>query len=221
MEETQTAQNPYPTSESVGFPPQAQPKRKSGALKWIALIIVGILLIGGAAFFVLQGSETGEPEETPSVQGINFVETPQPEATTNPTPTAAPINREEISIEVLNGTGITGEAGYLETQLKGIGYTSLKTGNASGGTVSTTTVTFNTSVSKTISDEITAKLEGIYQKVESKTSSNTGSYDVKIVVGLRKGATPKPASTTKPISASGTPAASGTATPKASATPSN
>src|SRR3546814_13026593 len=86
-------------------------------------------------------------------------------------------NKESISIEVLNGTGIGGEAGYLETQLKSLGYTDIKTGNASGATVSVTTITFNTSVSETVVSEITKKLEDIYQKVETKKSSKTCSYD--------------------------------------------
>jgi uncharacterized protein YaiE (UPF0345 family) len=215
----------YPSTETVGFPPQSQPAPKKGFLKWIIIAILGLLLIGGAAFFVLQGGDDAStPLKTPTVQGIDFVQTPSP--TVAPAVTPEPVNKEGISVELLNGTGIGGEAGYLETQLKSLGYTDIKTGNASGAVVSVTTITFNTSVSETVVSEITKKLEDIYKQVETKTSSNTGSYDVKIIVGLRKGATPKPstastpkASTSSSPKASSSPTSSPSSTPKPTATP--
>ena len=60
--------------------------------------------------------------------------------------------------------------------------------------------------------EITKELEKVYKKVNTTTAS-TGTYDVKITTGLRKGATAMP-------SATATSKASPTATPKGTVTPS-
>jgi flagellar basal body-associated protein FliL len=200
----------YPEPETVGFPPQSAPNpKKSGMLKWIIIAIIGILVIGGAAFFVLSGGDNNEVPE-PTSQSISFVTTPVPTALATSTPTAA--NKEDISIQVLNGTGVAGEAGYLKDQLNSADYADVDTANATGANVTVTTMTYNSQTSPAVVSEITQILERIYQQVETKQSSSSGAYDISVVVGLRKGATPKPA-------ASSTPSASTSPSPSPSATP--
>ena len=50
-----------------------------------------------------------------------------------PTPTASPsssLKREQIKLQVLNGSGISGFAGKAKTYLEGLGYKDVMTGNA-------------------------------------------------------------------------------------------
>jgi hypothetical protein len=218
--ENQSQQTQYQQQEPVGFPshPIAPKNKRSGLIKWIIIAVIGLVLIGGAVFFVFSGG--GSEEENPSpTSSVDFIQTPQP--TTLPTPSPAAIDRKAIAVQVLNGTGIPGEAGALETLLGGLGYDDITTGNSSS-TVSTTTMTYNSSVNQAAIAEITQLLEKTYQQVETKMSSTTGNYEISIVIGLRKGATPKPAAsatstpkaTTKPSSSP-----SATSTPRPTATP--
>jgi hypothetical protein len=216
---TQQSTHSQQVSETVGFPPQLQEAPKKGFPKLLLIGILGLILIGGGAFFLLHGGneEVMSPSPSPQLSEVQGISTsPTLVHTIPPTPTPQTSNKAELSIQILNGTGIPGEAGYLETQLKSLGYTKTQTGNASGPTVTTTTVIFSPSVQADVVDEIKTKLQSIYKLVESQTSSSTSGNDVKITVGLRKGATPKPA--TSAASTTPRPSVSPTASP--SSTPS-
>jgi len=192
---------PQPTSYSV------EPKAKNAGSKWV-LIFIGLLILGGVGiFFFTKSGDEAVPTPTPS-----FNVTPiENEATPTPTKSPEPVKKDDVSIEIQNGTGITGEAAFLQTKLKALGYTDIKVGNASSTDNTITTVTFSKTLSQTVQDEIKTELEKIYKEVSVKTSS-TQKSDIVIVTGLRSG------QTTKPVS-SGTPKPSASASPKATSTP--
>jgi hypothetical protein len=202
---------PEPSS-GVSFPTVGQPK-KAGSPK--TLLILGVLILVGILGYVAfkNASDNGGSESTSSPTPVS-VETSAPVSTS----TATPADKSKVKIEVQNGTGITGEAAFLQTQLKNLGYTNITVGNASSQNNTTTTVTFAKSLSSSVVDEITKKLKELYKEVEVKTSS-TSTIDVLIVTGLRKGATAKPSATPTP-KASATPSTGASATPTATATPS-
>lgn len=202
--ESISTQNSNPSrlssNPSVGFPSQRQPQK--GNKRKVLFIILGVIIvlaILGSIWFVLSDSqEEITPTPTPFVDSLtNFdeFENTEPEETEE-------IKRDEITIKVLNGTGISGEASYLQGKLGALGYSDIETGNATSQDNEATSVTFPDSLSKTAVEEITKELESIYEEVETDTSSS--ATKVEIITGLRKGQTPKP---------------SATATPKASATP--
>lgn len=207
MEEVQTEAHadqvtpPQSTSFSV------DPKQKNSGSKWV-LIFIGLLILGGAGIFFFTKSDN-EPISTPTP---SFNVAPiEDNATPSPVASSEPVKKEDVSIEIQNGTGITGEAAYLQTKLKALGYTDIKVGNASLTDNTETTVTFSKTLSQTVQDEIKTELEKIYKDVNVKTSS-TQKSDVIIVTGLRSGQTTKPTS-------SATPKPSASASPSASTTP--
>ena len=182
---------------------------KSKKKKFIILFAV-VLLAGIGIYLILKG--LGSKEEltivaspSPTVAGV--ATTPFPDSgNSEPAP-----DKSTISIQVLNGTGISGEAGFLQGKLKGLGYTKVDAGNASSTDNETTTVTFSSSLSADVVSEITDLLKENYKRVDTKTSSSlTG--DAQIVTGLREGQTSIPSSTPTPSSSS---------TPTPTATPSN
>lgn len=200
VEEPEAPKNP-----DVGFP--LQPKPKAGINKWV-LIVLGLLILGGGGVFLFtRGSSNQEPSPTPTVAGV----TQSP----SPTPTPSPTDKTKVKIEIQNGTGISGEAAYLQGVLKNLGYSNITAGNADNQDYTTTIVTFGKNVGKDVVDEVTKKLEEVYKTVETKTSS-TQKVDILIVTGLRKGATAKPSPSPSPKVS---PTASPSATPSASPTP--
>jgi hypothetical protein len=209
---SQGSQGSVVTAESVGFPQQTQAP-ENGKAKWVILLVIIVLVVAGGGYFLLKGAnEVEEPLATPEVQGIDFVSTPTPETTPVSTSTPTPANKADIEITVLNGTGAPGDAGFLQTQLKSLGFSKTETGNATTQGATTTMVTYSSSISKTIIDELSAKLKTLYTKVELKTGTPTKG-DIEIVTGTRKGVA---AATTKP---SGTPSGSSTPKPSASTSP--
>lgn len=212
--ETQQVTPPQSTSFSV------QPKQKSSGSKWLVIFIV-LLILGGAGifFFTKVSNDSVEATPTPTFRSLPVEE--KETATPTPLKTTEPSSRSDVSIEIQNGTGITGEAAFLQGKLKGLGYSDIKVGNADSTDNTDTTVTFSKSLSQSNQDEIKTLLEGIFKNVVTKTSS-TAKTDVVVVTGSRSGQTVKSSpSATPKVSPSATPksSASPSATPKATATP--
>ena len=214
QEETQVQEEietqPAP-SQNTSFAPPAPMKSQNsrGPVRAIVGILVLIVFII-AGFFIFKG--TGTPEESPSPSPIIRGVTTEDETQT-PTPTPEAVDKTKVTIEVQNGTGITGDAGYLRDILKNLGYEKFELGNASTQDYITTSVTYLKDLSKTVQDEITEKLKETYKEVDVKASS-TGKVDVLIVTGLKKGSTPKAVSTPTPqATPTASPSSSPTATP--------
>ena len=206
-------------SSGVSFPTVGEPK-KSGGTKM--LLIVGILvLVAILGFVIYKGATKKSGDVSSEATPVEDLTTPSDTTvqTFTPAPSATPsakIDRSKVKIQIQNGTGITGEAAYLQTQLSSLGYTNIKVGN-SDATVTTTTATFASTLDSGVVTELTQKLNTIYQSVNTDTSASS-TFDVVIVTGLRKGATPKPSGSATP-KASSTPKASTSPTPRASGSP--
>lgn len=211
MDETPTEQiqsEPNSSSDTPSFRTVRHREGKGKKTLVIVLVVLGVLLIGGGLFFFIGNrARQSEPTPTPSSQ-LEVMETVEPE----PTSTSEPANREEISIDVQNGTGIAKEASYLQGILKEMGYSQVSLGNADNQSYEDAVVTFSSGLPSSVVSEITDKLESVYGGVETKTGSS--SKDIVIITGLRKGVTPVPKSTSTP-----TPAVSATKTPVSSPTP--
>jgi hypothetical protein len=193
---------------TVGFPVMPTQKPKSGGGKLIFIILGILILIGLGVFLFARNGYEGEVTISPTP--TEFIsETPTPEESGTPTPTATSIDKTDIKIEIKNGTGISGEAAFLQTKLKALGYSDISTGNAESQEETVTTVTFSKTAPTSVVDEIKKTLESSYTEVTVKTSSSQSSAAV-IVTGLRKGVTPKPTGTS-----TSTPTPTATKTPTA------
>lgn len=176
-------------------------KEKKGKGKKVLIIFFILLLLaalGVGAWYVLSEPQVEIDEVTSE---LSVSPTPSP----SPSPTSAPIQREEIKINVLNGTGISGEAGLLQDELEDLGYSDIEVGNADETDYEATQVTFSDKLSEEAVEEILEKLKEMYSEVEDDVSISIEDYDIQIITGLRKGVTPKPT------------AAKATATPTSSA----
>ena len=135
-------------------------------------VFVGTVIFCGLAFFL-------------------FLKTPEPqkeivtEAKTAPTPTPTPIvpmlNREEWSLEVLNGSGKSGVAKKTADKLEALGYKIENTGNAPKRYAKTEIFI---SSEKAVSD-INLFLEDMKKELGVGTISAelTGNFDAQIIVG--------------------------------------
>ena len=118
--------------------------------------------------------------------------TPSPVATTEPvaesTPSATPastIKREDLKVQVLNGSGISGEAGKAKTLLEGLGYKNVDTGNASSSDFAQTEISIKTT-SKDALSTLIKDLSTKYSAVEaSKPLVITSKFDIIVTLGKK------------------------------------
>jgi hypothetical protein len=165
----------------VGFPQMKEKKGGGGKFIFIILAILALVTVGVWLIFGRAWGEDTEIVVAPTVS----------EEIPSPTEVPVEIERDEIKIQILNGSGISGAAGDLREEMEDLGYSDIVVGNASNQDYETTEVTFYEELPQGVRDEIIAKLEDVYQSVDTGTGS-TGDYDIVIITGLPKGFTPSP-----------------------------
>lgn len=128
-----------------------RPPAPGGGRAWIrpVALVVSCLVIGFVAGWVLRGDDgpvtvlappapeqsgeglagtTGQTTTAPGGGGATTQTTT--EATTAPEAPATPPDRAEITLAVLNGTSVTGQAAQTAAQAESLGYTGVTAGNA-------------------------------------------------------------------------------------------
>ena len=121
-----------------------------------------------------------------NVGGIFSPKTDQAEVvpTDTPTPTPTPVfNREEISVQVLNGSGAAGVAGAAEKVLEDKGYANIEIGNAEEFDYENVTIQLKSKYSEFFED-IKKDLEDNYTVNDTYEELDEESeFDVVIIVG--------------------------------------
>lgn len=212
----------------VSFPQPREPEGKSKGMR-IVIAIIGVILIMAAGGWFILGNNSGSGATASPTPGNGLSAFPTPSVTESPTeaPTSTPepMDKSKVRIEVLNGTGVPGEAGFLQTALEGMGFEEITAGNADSQNATEAVATYSRDLSPALADEITAKLETLYTTVRTRRATISGDFDLTITTGPRKGgaaatATPKASATATPkASATASPKITATSTPSASASP--
>lgn len=118
-------------------------------------------------------------KKTPAIQN-----TVTPPHVVTPTPTPVAVDKSKYTIEVLNGSGVPGEAAKVKNALTAIGYTVSSTGNAATTDFTQTEISAKVSVNSAF---ITA-LRGDVSKLYSVSSNLVAlpaqsSVDIIVTVG--------------------------------------
>ena len=174
---TQKISSPAPEATPPNTPPKSKPAKEASHCN---AVLVGItafsLIIGIAGWFLYFSTSSGNPF-TGSSQN-----TPTPTVTPAAvTPTPATSAKTAITLEVLNGSGVSGLAGKTAATLEGMGYTVLETGNADSSNYKTTEIYTNPEFTDT-----TAFLEDLEEEFGSATVSGSlkdSTASARIIVG--------------------------------------
>jgi hypothetical protein len=119
---------------SSGVYANREPKKRGGGFKLVLLLIVAILVLGGAVYLLKGKSLFKSGGSTPNPTPATVVES-------SPTPVPTPsFDRTKFTVDVLNGSGKTGLAASVSAKLTGLGYKIGKTGNATNSAFQTTQV---------------------------------------------------------------------------------
>lgn len=147
---------------------------------WVILLALFIIvsLVGGGVLVFRAGVEKGKLEAT----------TTQP--TASPTGTVAPsatpeVKREDLKIQVLNGTGKAGVAAAAKEYLEGLGYKNVEVGNASSSNFTETEI----SIKDTKKDYLETLKTDLSKKytvsAATKTLSSGSEFDTTVTIGSK------------------------------------
>lgn len=119
----------------------------------------------------------------------NGTQSPSNESVTEPKPTPTvvaenTILKEELTVQVLNGTGTPGQAGEVESILTDAGFINIEVGNAEEQDNQVTTVVVSSQVSEEDREELQSELESYFSEVELTESIEEGpDFDIVITTG--------------------------------------
>ena len=151
-------------------------------------LALGAGLIGGI-FYYQASVNKSLPETTPTPAELSIpTEIPEntasPSASTKASPDAKN-NFSKYSVQILNGSGISGEASKVDSLLEKAGFTKTTTGNAKSYDYEETEVSIKSSLPDTVYEAISSALSTYeLKKVDPPTSGS--SHDVVITVGKSK-----------------------------------
>ena len=173
--------------ESVKKEEELKPKKES-AFNILWILIPGMLLLGlliGGIFayvFGIQKMSDTNKRETSETQNVATEPTASP--TIKPT-TSPSASLSKYKIKILNGSGIKGEAGKVQTLVESAGFTVLSTGNATTYDFTKTLITLKTGVDPDFISTLVATLKKNYQLEDPKTVTSQ-TNDVTVIVGNLK-----------------------------------
>jgi len=161
-------------------------KSKFDFLRWGAIflvVFVCLALIGGG-IFVYQKSLKSKEEKSiapePTVSPSESRPTEMPQISPSPTPK---LNRADLKIKILNGTGVPGAAGKAANFLEKLGWVGIKTGNADNFDYSQTVIKIKESKKDYLS-LITEDLSKNYSLAkENEILPEEEKFDVIIILG--------------------------------------
>lgn len=174
IEEIKTEVIPAPVEEVV------EEAEKTNYL-WIIIptaLLIGALVGGLITYFSgMSKIKSTEPASSP-VSTTESIVTPTPVASPSST-----LKKDELKVQVLNGSGVSGAAGKAKTLLEGLGYKNIDTGNATVSDLAQTEIAIK-DTKKEYLEQLIKDLAKNYTAVEaSKALISTSKYDLVITLG--------------------------------------
>lgn len=183
----QSKDNPQGDEEAADtreLPEVGEAGKKSMRNQYILFVISIILLACAIGYLLLWARIIPNPwfKKTQSIH-------PKPRAVIAPTITPQPsptskslIDKSTIKIQILNGSGVEGQAGKLSNLLKAVGYSNIITGNTDN-LEQRTTIIYNKLLSKDLLLGITEAIKNDFPDPTLQEASESGEFDILITTG--------------------------------------
>lgn len=153
--------------------------------KIMAIIIFLSIVILILSFLLINNSK-----ETKVVQ-VKPTTIPIPIATEsaspkNATESAFLSKRDQLRVNILNGTDIAGQAAKVKDLLIGLGLSKIETDNAEGAKAKETVVIFSSQVADDLQEEIITLLKNSFDSISTQKNISSQSADILITTGSPK-----------------------------------
>lgn len=194
-EELKEEEKAEPEKRSVLLPPEEEKEEKTEpepeeepseekdskiSLIWVVVLALFIIasLVGGGILVFRAGVEKGKLE----AGGVSQTAIPTPTPVSSP---ASEVKRENLKIQVLNGTGKAGVAAAAKEYLEGVGYKNVEIGNADTSDFTETEISIKNS-KKDYLEILKSDLSKKYTISETiKTLSEGSEFDTTVTIGSR------------------------------------
>ena len=153
--------------------------------KNILLIVFAVLIIivGISFVFIKQKKQAVSPKKVAEITQVSPILTPAEESTT--AAEIEEISKNALKIQILNGTGIAGQAQNLADLLSADNFINISLGNSENKQDTSTTVSFKENVAETIRSSLVQKLEEIFETVQVENLQES-AFDIEITTGKLK-----------------------------------
>jgi len=151
-------------------------EKKKNSYFWIYGVIPLVLILGGGVVsyktgLLKKGLFQTSQQITPAV-------TVSPTVTEIPTPQV--VDWSAYTVQVLNGSGVTGEAAKIKTLLFGTGFVNVDTGNTTA--TNSSNIRTKEAVPSTVEEKVINEITD-YKVADGTVLANDGKYDLVIVLG--------------------------------------
>lgn len=172
------------------WPLVSQEKKEHSLIVYFFIVTIVAFLLGlsfiAGGYYALHGKTFSFPKGIPGLKTATPIPTH-----IQPTPTitqaSKSANLSQYTIAVLNGSGITGEAAKVKSDLTTQGFNIVTTGNADASTYTKTQISAKKSVDSVYIQTLKTALSKTYSvDVQSQVPDSTQQTDVIITVGSSK-----------------------------------
>lgn len=154
----------------------------------IGFIIIGIAV---AAFLLFKQGKiskiipiNNKPSETSSPSPKQSAPLPQIDVENLDASRQAQISpKNNIKIQILNGSGIAGQASQVQIALESLSFSQIEVGNAPSQDITATKIEYAKGTAQTYVDEIKLELEKTFTSVETAESPEIQDFDIIIITG--------------------------------------
>ncbi len=160
-------------------------EKKSMRNQYVVLAISIMLLACAIGYLLLWSKTISNPwfKKPESLHPKPTAAMTVPSKTSQPSPTTKPlISKSTIKIQILNGSGVEGQAGKLSNLLQGAGYNNVTMGNTNN-LGQRTTIIYNKLLPKDVLSGITDAMKNDFPDPTLQEASQSAEYDILITTG--------------------------------------
>ncbi|HWY79464.1 MAG TPA: LytR C-terminal domain-containing protein [Candidatus Sulfotelmatobacter sp.] len=146
------------------------------------LFLLGALTVGAINLNLLPFQQ----QKTNSIPVKNLNKSNKPTIQiTSPPPTVDKqiLAKKNITLYLVNGSGINGQATLLKQHLVSLGYVNIQISNEQNINSKDTIVIFSNNVNNKLKEEIVTALQSLFTQVNSQATASASTYDVSITTG--------------------------------------
>jgi|SRR6185369_2741312 len=179
--ESTIAEEPSPFGSFAKMPDEERHRRGNAwffIMVTLVAFVIGLVCIAGIYYF------TAGTSENKGIAIPNIIAKPTPTPTQTPTPTPKQLDLSTYDIQVLNGSGVTGQAAKVKTDLTSAGFSVTKTGNADTSDYEKTVIEAKKGTDDAYLKELIATLKKSYA-IDSNivTLKASETSDVIVIIG--------------------------------------
>lgn len=149
-----------------------------------ALLGLSLFLLAAAVGYLLLWSETIPNPWFKTVAPTQVNLTPSPTAVVVPSPVQVIVDKSTLKIQILNGSGIAGQAGKLGSLLEGAGYKNITIGNAAA-VEANTRIEYASAVPQSVRDEVVAIINKDFPSATAQEATQSAGYDLLVTLGQK------------------------------------